>query len=622
MANAEGEAYMTYMIETTAHGFLMEHTANLLNNHLRSFMVALQQLRNGKLSPYLVPPLALQAALRHVHQTLETQFQGLHMVHPHVNFYYRSARFAYARTGKHLLLTLQIPLSKVPDAFDVFAIHQHDLIVSSTSSHAMRLLDIPSAVAIAESRKYYAELSETEMQLLLHSPHEQVHIYRHVTRDNCLMSIFNADHIAVNLSCHYKVVTDSLKPGIVHVQENLYALTAVPKYNLSCLTQFSTLNQSLAGCESCIIKIPSTCTYEDGVSIVPASLERDPGDRYGQQHMSRAIVPIHQLNLALLSKFFNEERIDQLASHNFLRQPARMIPDLKFYEANLSHRFAADEKTHLDLDKVVRQVKTNGIVMSHITQGFLDGSVKLPIDNFFLDTPGFVLEGLALVTVILFVHLVWSCHRVRQLSTAIAILGHMPRANADDWHYEDDPILTTISPSRQLDIAEEILVTQEQIKVIHDLVSPYVLYGLFLMQCIAIIAICHWRFQRRDQDFNWGIHSRLYLKLLSEKCCQMIYLDKYLGNPQDFVATAPVYISGLRVHGIWWPQLFFSWEGIRISNTINGQTHVLTGAYTIPWRTAWVLRRHLLAERYIATLVLHGQQFTAINLAVAIGVTE
>ena len=157
---------------------------------------------------------------------------------------------------------------------------------------------------------------------------------------------------------------------------------------------------------------------------------------------------------------------------------------------------------------------------------------------------------------------------------------------------------------------------QASFTIVHDMISPYAIYGVLGLQLTAIALICWWRSKRYNRGFKWGTTSRLYLKVLTQADCQMLYLDTLMGNPNDFTAVAPEYLSDLHVRGLWAPRVTFSWEGLHITNTLNGRRHVLKNAFHVSWRTAWILRRRVLVTDYIATLVLYSQHFTALNLNV------
>jgi hypothetical protein len=293
-------------------------TSNLLADHLRNFMLGVQQLRNGKLSPYLLSPESLSNALTHVASVLRESFhQKLHFVHPTVDFYYRSARFAYARTPTHLLLTLHIPLTNVNESFDVYTLYQHDLIVHHNWSHVMKLPNIPAGIVVASSRQYYAEVTAAELQLILHSPHEHARVYRRVTRHVCVIAILDDDTMAINHTCHYQVVSKTPSPLVVHVDEHKYALTGIDSYNVTCAARAGVATRVMPGCESCMITIPPACSYFDGNYLVYADgpsqdiVLDQPGG------MSRAFGPRHRLNLALLSKFYAGEHLRQIELYNF-----------------------------------------------------------------------------------------------------------------------------------------------------------------------------------------------------------------------------------------------------------------------------------------------------------------
>ena len=405
------EAAAQYLTDLIVHGFQITHGAELVSDHLMSVLVAVQMLRDGRVSPYLLPPELLQNALAEITGILNDHFGSkLQDVYANPQYYYAHSDYYYARTETHLLLTVLIPLTNHREDLDFYRVHSYPLPLQQNTSHTMVLQSIPEVIAIARSGQWYSTMTLDDLKDVVKNMRPKTgRVFRANSKSECIVAIFTGDAQAIGKSCHYTVLTTTLKPTIWQLQDHLYVLTAIKNYNLTCTNITNQITtENFGGCHSCILTLPQNCEYDDGINHIFAFSVKD--------ETSVPMARSHILNLGLLSHFFESDKIQGLIGQRFVHLPTIRLPTFRFYEANLSRVLAEQDHSQLELDKVVSQVKDDAMIMSNLQQALLSGDATPPVANFFMQPPGFLLEAMTALIILLSLYSIWSWYKINQLT--------------------------------------------------------------------------------------------------------------------------------------------------------------------------------------------------------------
>src|SRR5271157_2621994 len=121
----------------------------------------LQTLVSGYLPAYFIDPGMLKTVLEGIQEELVAT--GSTVMHVDPAWYYKSGAFVALIKNKKIVLNLQIPLTAMPQSFDVFSIKTAPMILERDSNHVMRLENMPHAIAINKARTWYFEMDQHEM---------------------------------------------------------------------------------------------------------------------------------------------------------------------------------------------------------------------------------------------------------------------------------------------------------------------------------------------------------------------------------------------------------------------------------------------------------------------------
>ena len=543
---AEEGRQLAYVVDIFKHMATIHHSSNLLLIHLSNYLEALELLRSGKLPVYLITPDILTTTLSNISTILENDFDSqLHVVYDTPQYYYTHAQFSYARSARYLIVTMQVPLSNIRTPFSVYALRTMPIPLGRSTQHLMTLTDIPDAIAINQDGNLMFTLTRDEMTVLLHSNTEtNGRVYTRITTTNCIVAIFRADVMAVNVSCQYSVITNAVSHMVRHISDHMYALTAVPSYTLSCTNGSApSVVTRHTGCEACTIVLGSSCTYDDGVFAIPPS-----GVLAARLNVT---VRSHQPNLPLLAKFLDETKLNQIQARNSSLPLRIKLPPFNFFNSSYQDSIAADDKVVLQLNRVVQNVQNDGRVLADLSEGILDGSVHIPTQEFFLSAPGFVVEGLSAFVLLLFVIVMLQCYRLQGLAAAVAVLAKPLVVETLDIDYEDLVNAPQGGTSTETAAPATVMPGFAQADILKFMVQYeiYLNYATFAVIWIFVASLIYMYIRDLRRTASFGQLTTVYMKLVTQECAVTVKLCTLTGEMHDYKASAVNYVTHIRCEG-------------------------------------------------------------------------
>ena len=255
----------------------------------------------------------------------------------------------------------------------------------------MKLNDVPQVFIIDDASKIFYTMTEEELhdQARQHDRKLQRIFNLAVRAKTCTYAIFIDNKKSIDSLCSYSIMLNSLAPSIHHIELSTYLLINIDNYTLHCDNGVKSEDSLVdhLGCASCLIAISANCSWTNDIWFIPETFTSPgPSEIVDQQHIS---------NVPLLMRFFELQELSLIKGDSLLQTPlkVRNLPTFNLYKRNLSETFAQDDKLKTSLDRAAVQVKNDQVIVNSLSEAIVLGKVVVN-DEFFLSTPGYVVEAL------------------------------------------------------------------------------------------------------------------------------------------------------------------------------------------------------------------------------------
>ncbi|CAC5410656.1 unnamed protein product [Mytilus coruscus] len=196
-------------------------------------------------------------------------------------------------------------------------------------------------------------------------------------------------------------------PKIMYLKSSAIVVYKIPQILIDC----SGKQIIHEGCDFCIMNIPYQCSIATKLLNYPPSIT--------SCKRSINITVVHPINLALLQQFFTSKQLTETnGSSTFVEKMNINVPDFKIYNHSYSSFLVKDQKEHLNLKKMAKVAKKEGVIFQDLAEPLLDGQIESNLPNL-NGTLGLIGTCLASIT---FIYCIWSFFKIRTLTTTIFIL--------------------------------------------------------------------------------------------------------------------------------------------------------------------------------------------------------
>ena len=146
-----------------------QNAARLQEEGANRFMRGIHTLTEGYMSPYLVPREDVRSVLLHVTSAVLPRYNRLAVVRPHgegTRFYYDIKSVVYTRTGKHVLVNMEIPLKYddegggIMTAYRVQRLHVPTAQQHESSTKIGR--GLANIIAVSQDMAFYTEMTSSQ----------------------------------------------------------------------------------------------------------------------------------------------------------------------------------------------------------------------------------------------------------------------------------------------------------------------------------------------------------------------------------------------------------------------------------------------------------------------------
>jgi len=154
---------------------------------------SIELLLHGFLTPQLVTKSTLRENLRHIHNYLTRFYPTFYLIFNRAYEYYTMHNFLFARHGKHLLITLQIPLSNFLADFTVYRVNSFHVPVTGQITHNTLVTGLPAYFVTNHHLDFYFCMEKddiTRHPKLLYMTDNKVSFRSFHTAANCVSALF------------------------------------------------------------------------------------------------------------------------------------------------------------------------------------------------------------------------------------------------------------------------------------------------------------------------------------------------------------------------------------------------------------------------------------------------
>ncbi|CAG2242129.1 unnamed protein product [Mytilus edulis] len=139
--------------------------ANILQNYIIDLKSAIINLVEGKLSPLLLKPKVIQQTVLDIQNILNANYTGYKVLTSNPHYYYNYAKYVVLQNNTKLYLAVQFPLTTHGKLFEVYKIKSVPVQVTTNTSHATQLFDVPRYMLITHDRKFFTTLTFEQMNM-------------------------------------------------------------------------------------------------------------------------------------------------------------------------------------------------------------------------------------------------------------------------------------------------------------------------------------------------------------------------------------------------------------------------------------------------------------------------
>ena len=283
---------------------------------------------------------------------------------------------------------------------------------------------------------------------------------------DCALALYNGDKSKIHNLCNFRFVPNAVTPTIRQLDQSHILVINTTSLSLNCPSGI----KDLQPCHFCIVQIPCNCS----VSSPQYSLAKR---HTGCHDNSGNTSVMHLVNLILLHKFFGIEQISHIFPNSTFPTPLNIsIKPLKFYNHKYHDIIADDQKTHLNLDTIIKNAKEDKVIYASIADPILDSNFLDGTDNtqFILTIAAISLSGLSIICCFLLYRKHKALMTFMTLSQSIKHVASMP-TQLPSFIYTAAPTLPTSTP---------------WIQTIPEVLPSYITYvTLVLMLTICFIYI-------------------------------------------------------------------------------------------------------------------------------------
>lgn len=571
------------------------NNGNILREKLNQLQSSIQSLVEGRISPFLIPKHMLTQTLHKIQRILTESHPGFYLTHFNPSYYYTHSNFLFARNHSALYITLRFPVSSHTKPLNLYKIISMPVPINHTSKHATKLVSLANYLAVTNSHDYYTTLTTDDLTNCVHGQTIFCPFNVALTPTQvpgCTIALFNNDVDLVNKHCNFRFFHNHLITNIVELTP-----TSVLVYrNNNTITLNCPDHQTLIPpCSLCIVNIPCKCSLSSRtIYFAPRLVECYSEKSLYPTNDTSDFSVLHPVNLALLTQFFDEDRLKHLLGDTtFPSQVTLEVPDFRIYSHNMSNLLAADTEQHLNLKKMALAAKKDAQIFQTLTEPLLTGDIQLqsewPDLNAILIFITFTIGFLSFITCICLFY------KVRKMATAMFILQQVSQAKS-----QTVPSFIYHAPTtRQNSADDETNIINNFISSEFSWIHASVVLSITVLVLLVIIMIFVYKKKSKKATI-------IALEITSGGNCVIVPVVSLSLCPSYWDITTPN-IPRVTMSSFPSCKLFTTWRNFTITNKLTGQSIAVPSAIDVDFFT-WRKLKIILSQPFCAYVVIihHG----------------
>ncbi len=547
-----------------------------MKQHLQDTIAGVYHLKNGKISPHLLPTRIIKEALLQISQILRTRYPSFHLLADHADSYYNWQHFIVGRKGLNIHVTVKFPLSAVDSTMKVYQLKTWALPINTSTPHGTQISGLPDMMAVSQDMTHYAVFSK--LQWLYCSKFAQSYFcpagildLKPLTHMSCPLALFLQNKDQVKEHCDFSLVPNAIKPEIREISPGQLLITNVTRATMVCQGQIKTISP----CEGqiiCLLHLPCHCKLSNQDHYIP------PRILNCLPHNSSTVTTRHVINLALVQHFFDATQLQHILPDTLFQHPVELsIPKLHLPPDQFKHFIAESHQYHFKLSQLAKEVKAeSGQVQS------ISGSYLLPLPNSFSDTNSIITWITLAMSILATIISAYLFYKVRMLAAALTLLK---------------PNAAQALPTQISLIYGSSTPTQELIST-PDIQMPPAMNIIMLILLVILVLLNLFRIRKQLP------HTKLTLQLVITEGNRIMYIPilNLSHCSHNWFLKGSTFLPSIKVTGILRPQLTLDWADMSLINVLTQTPVKLPGSLKMNPLLAIKFRR-ITATNYLAYLV-------------------
>ena len=564
------------------------HIMNSMTSYLTELLAACEILITGRNIPsFLISNEDIADTIDHIEQELLQQGNGQHLIFTNPYFYFSSATYIYLRHGKNLIITVQFPLTNLPENYDVYSVQSFAMTLPGQPKNVLRLPGLPAAIGVQRGMSVYFNLTENQAKSVIaeHYATPQT-ILNDNLYDTCLMAIFKDEQNKIMQLCNFEIQLGQLKPMIFPLEGNKYYLLNITKYSLQCPTG----KMELLGCATCVITIATGCSFHYDHIFMPPSYANNSTTEMK-----------HILNVPLLAAFYENETLQYINGETKLEEIQTFdLPEFKFFNHSILKSLANEEKLSVDLRKSVESVKKADVIIRHMPDAIALNHIAVGNKNdFFLTIPGYMVISLIIVSALLLLNVCYLLYRIRMLAILVLLLKqNMVKVQAMSTTPKIPRnlfILTTTTQPPPISTPD----IHTQLASWSDKNGMYFLF-IILIVC-TLIYIIRWISRKTCRHISLDNKTALKMEIMTGSKAATILIQMFNGKPENFLVSPPTQKPTIQISGFFTPTLNINWANAKVISEEDNTTFPFQPLIEVQFLTGLFIR-YLLRNAYNLTI--------------------
>ncbi|CAC5360193.1 unnamed protein product [Mytilus coruscus] len=208
-----------------------------LQNYIIDLKTAIINLIEGKLSPLLLKPDVIKQTVSDIQNILNANYTGYKILTSNPHYYYDYAQYVVLQNNTKLYLAVQFPLTTHGKLFEVYKLKSFPVAVTTNTSHATQLFDLPKYMLITHDRKFFTTLTVEQMNMCQGITPKHCNfnlLFESSKTTECAFHIFNNDKQKIKNFCDFKFLPNSISPHIDQISEDSVLIYKYDILNLRC----------------------------------------------------------------------------------------------------------------------------------------------------------------------------------------------------------------------------------------------------------------------------------------------------------------------------------------------------------------------------------------------------